>query len=364
MPEQHVRLRVLQAATLTVQSLRWWIAELRSLAHDILGFIAPKWNQSLTVFVDAGRVRVYDGDSHTQQPLIDSVHETRESGLPESLAAQIADTFQGGRRARLILNANKAYIRRLRMPIAAMPHLKNAISLQLPKLMPIAPSQLLTDFEAVTANLKHGFIDLAAIKRSEVDPMVIRLATMGLRVTTVHVSADPALPPRFRFNRTDGLGGESKIRYIDRLLVTTATVLVFACGALGAAESIRAQHALNTAKSQTLAASRAALGRRQLLLSKLDPLRALSELESNPAAALLVAEITAQVPHDAWITTLEIKDRHVRLVGISPDSAGVVKLLSSSPLLEDVELRSSMSAGIGTGRDRFEIIAGIIGKSP
>ncbi len=57
------------------------------------------------------------------------------------------------------------------------------------------------------------------------------------------------------------------------------------------------------------------------------------------------------------VTTLELKDRHIGIVGISPNSGNVVKLMSSSQLLNDVELRSSMSLGIGTGLDRFEITA-------
>jgi general secretion pathway protein L len=74
-------------------------------------------------------------------------------------------------------------------------------------------------------------------------------------------------------------------------------------------------------------------------------------------AAEILADVTARVPQDTWLTTFELKGRTLRLVGLSPDAATVVKLLTDSSQLTGVELRSSTSAGPGTGKDRFEITA-------
>jgi general secretion pathway protein L len=78
----------------------------------------------------------------------------------------------------------------------------------------------------------------------------------------------------------------------------------------------------------------------------------------------LLAELTALVPQNTWLTTLELKDQHLRIVGVSPNSGNVVKLASSSRLMSDVQLRSSMSLGVGTGLDRFEITAELKAGSP
>jgi Tfp pilus assembly protein PilN len=118
---------------------------------------------------------------------------------------------------------------------------------------------------------------------------------------------------------------------------------------------------LEHAKTATRVPAAAALAHRQELLARLEPLHALVELETAPSATALLAEVTMRVPKNTYLTTLELKDRHVRIVGVSPNSGNVVKLVSSSQLLNDVALRSSMSLGIGTGLDRFELTAELKG---
>ena len=108
----------------------------------------------------------------------------------------------------------------------------------------------------------------------------------------------------------------------------------------------------------------AALLHRQQLLARLEPLSALAQLEAAPSVAALLADVTMLVPQNTWLTTLELKDQNLRIVGVSPNSGNVVKLMSSSQVLNDVELHSSMSLGIGTGLDRFEIKAQLKAKTP
>jgi hypothetical protein len=359
-----MRPRLLAAATLLGRFLSWWLAELTACARDLFALIAPTWSRSLSVFVEDGRLRLYDGRSQLQDPIIDVPCEKLGAVLPETASAQLADALKGGGRVRVVVNTDKAFIRRLRLPIAALPHLKSAIALQLPKLAPLDVSQLLTAFELVGVESTVGLIDLAILKRTDVDPLMSRLGAAGLRVVSIHLASAPEAKPRFRFGSVDLSGREPTFRRADRILIGAAATLGLACAALAATESYRAERALESAKLQTRVAASAALGRRQLLLSKLEPLSAMSEVESAPTVAALLAELTVLVPHDTWITTFEIKEHRLRLVGISPDSAALVRFLSGSGQLNDVELRSSMSAGIGTGKDRFEIAAEARAKPP
>jgi general secretion pathway protein L len=359
-----MKARLALASSLLMRFLRWWTTELKSCTHEIVARIAPAWSRSLRIFIDAHRLRIYSSDSTRGEAILDAPLKLSAAGLPDSLAGELSALVYRHARAQVIVSSELAFIRQLRLPVAALPHLDSAISLQLPKLLPLDRLRLLTAFEVASVDSTSALVDLACLKRSELDPVLSALTASGIRVTTLQLGDTPESTPRFRFPRSPESGRESTTRRLDRSLIATAALLGLACTALAAAQSYRAEKALAAEKEHIRVASSAALRRRQLLMGKLEPLSALASIEAAPTFAALLAELTAMIPKDTWITTLEIKDRRLRIVGVTPDSASLVKRLSSSALLNDAELRSSMSIGIGTGKDRFEIAAEIKGDSP
>jgi len=169
---------------------------------------------------------------------------------------------------------------------------------------------------------------------------------------------------RFRFKDDGVFGHRFQLRRSDRVLIFAAATLGLACASVAATESYRSHVSLEQAKTVTHVPASTALARRQQLLARLEPLSALARLEATPSADALLAEITMLVPTNTWLTTFELKDQHLRIVGVSPNSGNVVKLVSSSQLFSGVQLRSSMSLGIGTGLDRFEIAAELKAGAP
>jgi general secretion pathway protein L len=254
-----------------------------------------------------------------------------------------------------------AFTRRVQLPLAALPHYKSAVALQLPKLLPMDPELLLTDVEilAVYPDSKRLDVELASVKRADLEPLIAAIQAWGLRVGSVHLAGAPGTAARFRFRAHHDHGLPLGLRRIDRWLMATAAGLTLSCVALAATESYRAAASLGQAQAATQDTARGALGQRQVLLARLEPLQALAQHENTPTAVAVLADVSALLPTDSWITMFEVKQRNLRLVGVSPDAASVVKLLAASRLLTDVELRSSTTAGIGTGKDRFEITAAI-----
>jgi hypothetical protein len=162
--------------------------------------------------------------------------------------------------------------------------------------------------------------------------------------------------PQFRFS-VAAKSPRLRLTRLDRRLVAVAAGLGLACATLAAAESYRAAAALEQAQLATHGGASSALAARQMLESRLAPFRKLTQIEAAPNLSAVLAELGTLVPKDAWITTLEFKPGHLRLVGVSPDPAALVTRLTASDIWTDIELRSSLSAGIGTGQDRFEITA-------
>jgi general secretion pathway protein L len=359
-----VTFRLLPIRSALKQFLRWWLQELRSLVHDAAVKIAPTWSRSVTIFIDKGCLKVLDDAATSDNSILESSYDQTSGMLPVTFTVQLSEALKDCRRAHILVSSDKAFIQQVRLPAAALPHLATALSLQFSKLLPLNSDRLLTAFELVTSDANFGVIDLAALKRAEIEPLVNAISSAGPRVSTIRLADEPKANPRFRFELASGSVQQSRLRRIDRLLLGAAAGLGIACTAVAATQSYRAERSLLSAEAHIRAAASSALDRRQAVLSKLEPLSALSELESRPGVSVLLAEVTSIVPKDTWVTTLEVKDRRLRLVGVSPDSAALVRLLSESSFLNDVELRSSMSTGVGTGKERFEMSAEIKGGAP
>jgi general secretion pathway protein L len=361
-----VRQRLLATAEGMRRFLRWWSAELVACAQEAIAWVAPQWQRAVTIYVDANRLAIIDGDYKEQTPLMEFPRQHLRSELPDTLPDPVRAALERGRRVRVIVGARHAFFRRLRLPLVALPHLKTAVSLQLPKLLPLNATLLFTDFEVTLADPRRRIVDvdLAAIKRADVEPISRAIQAWGLRFTSLHLADGIDGAPRFRFTGFGPSGGAPAFGRVDRWMVGAAATLGLACAAVAVTQSYRAERTLIQAQGDTRAAASVALGRRQSLLARVEPLKTLSQLENAPSAAAILADITALVPPDSWVTTFELKQRTLRLVGVSPDAAALVRRLTSSALLADVELRSSMSVGIGTGRDRFEISAQAKSASP
>lgn len=348
-----------RAVKATASFLRWWITELESALQDLLAFVAPAWRRPLTLRIDAHRVVLSDSASPAGTSIWEFERASPGALLPESLPESAIVPLGSGRRIRVLLDAHYAFVNRLCLPLAAMPYLRSAIVLQIPKLMPLEASRLLTDFEITRADTKRSLIEVAvaAVKRSDVEPLLELVRRWGFRVASVHLQPGPDLTARFRFEHADHFGRRSIVSRADRVLMGTAAVLGLTCITVAVTESYRADQALERAQRITQVPASASLAKRQHLIEGLEPFNALSDLENSVGVGKLLAEFSTRIPHDAFLTTWEVKGRQLRIVGLSSDVVGLVKSLGASALLTDIELRTSMSAGIGTGKDRFEIIA-------
>jgi general secretion pathway protein L len=322
-----------------------------------MGLLVPQRRRVLNVYWDATRLLILDENSPDAKTMVEIA--CIDGHIPEALSASLATAREQNNRVRVFVSPARAYVRQFQLPIAVLPHLDAAVALQLPKLLPLVASELLTDFEVTASDLtqKMASIDLAALKKAEVNAVRERLKAWGLRVASIHLGQPSGPRHRFKFGGDGVFGHRLKLSRSVRVLAGGAAALSLACASVVATESYRSHVSLERAKAETRAPAAAALAHRQALLGRLEPLAALAQLEAAPSATALMADLTMLVPQNTWLTTFELKDRHVRLVGVSPNSGNVVKLISSSLLLSDVALRSSMSLGIGTGLDRFELTA-------
>jgi hypothetical protein len=341
----------------TLAFLRWWSGELNMACRDAVARLAPRWQRTMTLYLDPrGATLIDDATGHRSELLCDV---EGWGGLADEAPEAFTSELERFRRIRLVVDGKLAYCRTFRLPSAAAPYLASAINIQLPKLLPLDAASLLVDFEVNPSPPSEAFLTVrvAALRHTDIDPVVERLKKWGFQIVSTHTSDSPTAERRFKFGDHGGYRYRWGLRRVDKCLVGIAAMLAVACASLTVAEGYRSQKALSLAVESTESTARAALQNREALSSKLDPLATLARLEALPQAAEILWEITRSVPLNTFVTTFELKEHAVRMTGVTPDSAQVIKLLSSASSLSDIELKSSMSLGIGTGLDRFEIMA-------
>ena len=135
----------------------------------------------------------------------------------------------------------RAYVRRMQIPRAVLPHLSSAIELQLPKLLPLDPKELLTDFEIMVGGSSNQTvsIDIAALKKADLTPVLDRLRAWGLHIVSTHLGETPAASRRFRFAAYLAYSGRKlNLQRLDRILIGVAAALGLACVSVAATEIV------------------------------------------------------------------------------------------------------------------------------
>jgi len=339
--------------------LNWWVLELTTVLEALRSQLIPGWRRSLTVYVSRSRLQIVEGDSRSNSAIFEVARAERSSELALALSEEQRASLGGRRRARLVFNSELAFVRTLRMPLAALPHLASAVELQMPKLLPMNAGLLRSDFEIVAIDPEGAAVDveLAALKRSAIDPIENALNHWGLQLASIHLGTDSDSRVRFTFGAPDAPANRFAITRVDTFCAAGAAAMAVCAVGIFAVQTIRAHKSLEEALTQTNSPAAAVLQQRQRLIARLETLSLISQAERAPTAAAVLADVTAHLNREAWLTTFELKGRDLRLVGLSSESAAVVRELAASALITDVELHSSVSAGNSTGKDRFEITA-------
>src|SRR5262249_26794212 len=160
-----------------------------SCAGDVSNKLVPRWRQPSVLFLDAQRLVLLSSEL-AHEPLFEMARTHFQEPLPHQLPEAAALAASRGHRAVLLLCSSQAYVRQLTLPIAVVPYLRAAVKLQLAKLMPLDLNALTCDFETSHVDRDRGVvhIELAALKRRDVEPIVKSIANWGLRVIRVQIA--------------------------------------------------------------------------------------------------------------------------------------------------------------------------------
>lgn len=338
---------------------RWWRESLLAwLPAGVRRWLAGSVRRLVLVVADGGWVLAREETGQTQEL------ERLDRLSPDWKA--LAGWFRTEKPQEWVLRfpASQALTRVLTLPLVAEKNLRQVAGFEMDRLTPFAAAQVYYDAAVLERQPEQRRlrVELTALPRAAVDPVLTHLRQQGLPPDTLDVAGGRPklnlLPPEQRPRR--GLWNQ-RLRtaaiVISLLLVTMAVTLPIwqqrslVLGALARID--QAQKAANQALSlrdqldKALEASRMPTRKKQ----------------STPARVDLLRELTVILPDDTWVERLQIRGDSLQIVGQSGKASALIGIVESSKWFNGAGFTSPVTTDPRTGKERF-VLNARIGREP
>jgi general secretion pathway protein L len=148
--------------------------------------------------------------------------------------------------------------------------------------------------------------------------------------------------------------------------LAAASILAFACG-MGATAGVLKLNALKAEAMDLEArvgAIRSEIANGNILLDRTATITAqlsavYHERSERPPTITVVDELSRLLPDGTWLQQLSIKDKTVTLVGQTPSTVDLIRILSASTLVHDPQLLNRVTTDRSSGLEQFTIIAAL-----
>lgn len=81
---------------------------------------------------------------------------------------------------------------------------------------------------------------------------------------------------------------------------------------------------------------------------------------ARPPLVEVLEDLSVRLPDDTYLQRFEVQHGEVRVFGISAAASNLIRVLEESPLLADVRFESSVTRDVATGKERFSITARLV----
>lgn len=347
--------------------LRWWGGELVALLPVRMRAWLQRGPDVLRLTMDADVLlvkRARTGDLLATIPAELPV-EAQRAAFTSACAGIDPDD------RRLVLAAAGASVlqRRLLMPLAAAADPRKVVGYELDRQTPFKPDQLYYDVRVSLAPAPAGQValDLYAAPRAELDPMLERLAAIGVHPDCVDVQAVNGalagvdlLPPGRRPRRLD------KRRRLNWILAAGCVLLVV----LVLAQWLGNRRAALAKMQDEVDAMRAQATQSEQLRAQLTAAVAASQFlvkrkAENPPPLAVLDELTRRMPATSWLDAMTLDDSGgLDIKGEADKAAALVDKLGGSKVFGEPKLQGVIQPDPASGKERFELTARVKQQGP
>lgn len=285
-----------------------------------------------------------------------SSRETLEGVNPDNLGRRIVELT--GAKSCDILLAPDRYLKR---PLSEnrLPHARarTMAAIDVTDSTPLPIDSVHIGF--VQANEPGHGTDYHVIRKDVLDPVLVSLATAGVRPSTISLMTDDCERKLSDASLAEIDPVFSKTSWRRRVLAGAVGLLVVGLCLTyahayrrysAAAEQLAAQIEAKQAQAMEV---RKALDARQNQIALLESARK-RKAQSVPVVRIW-EELTRTIPDASWIMDLQLKNDEVTITGFSPSAADLIQSLEASALFQDTNFDAPVTKVPGQDGERFVI---------
>jgi general secretion pathway protein L len=276
---------------------------------------------------------------------------------PDSIAAMLR-----GSHAELILKPARFLFKPLELPQRAAEFLEGVVRAQIDRLTPWSAGEAAYGWSAPQdAGADRIQVTVAATARALLRPLIDALNTAGAESVSVVATPAGATAPISVFSQN----ARSAIDFsrTRRVLV----VLLLGVGlAAGASLSAAAVVGYNLGNQQDELTRRIAERRAALRVGRdsgaqaMTPLRTLERRKHQSPSSVIVLEVLSQIlPDHTYVTELRIEGDKLRVIGLTRDAPGLIRLMEQSPHFTRATFFAPTTRAPSDPGERFHIEAQI-----
>ncbi|MBN8924466.1 MAG: fimbrial assembly protein [Rhodanobacter sp. 68-29] len=344
----------------------WWGGELHAL-------LPQRWRAALADGAVWHLLQAVEGDWRLRragqaEPLARWSDRLDAAAQQAALAAAWQGTDPEDRRLALLLPAGAVLRRVLQLPLAARGKLHQVAAYEMDRQTPFSAAQVHYAVRELAQPAAPGrcAVELLAVRRDTLDPLLARLVALGITVDAVDLPQGDGrlgvnlLPPEQAPHRT-----RPRLRLNLALAAGCALLLLFAMGSwLHNRESALAQMQAQVDEMHGEAQRVAAL--RRQLQDDAGAAGFLVQRKAQRATVLgVLLDLTRRLPATAWLERFSLDDNgQVGFQGQSPQAAKLLDLLKGSPLIDNANFQGSIQSDPSTGKERFYMVAQLHKAAP
>ena len=286
-------------------------------------------------------------------------------GLVTGATADDVEAILKGARADVVLRTDRFLLRPLELPQRAGEFLEGVVRQQIDRLTPWNAADAVFGWSAPReAGPDRIAVTVAATARALVLPYAQALTALGAQAVTVSTplpGADAAAAPIKVFDQTIS-------RALDAARVRSAVVALLLVAAIAAAASLVASSVVTAGLSarqdelaRRIGERRAAIrsGREQAAAIG-TPQRMLERRKyESPSTVLLLDALSQLLPDHTYVVELRIEADKLRVIGITRDAPGLIRLMEQNPLFSRATFFAPTTRSPNDPGERFHIEAQI-----
>ena len=332
---------------------QWWRGELAALVPAAPRMAIARRRMRPVIVLAGESAMLWSAAVEEGKPVMQPVREISLADDTDGSAA-IASLAASGRTPRIVisLNPQDCLRKRLTLPAALEESLRQALAYDLDRHTPFKPEELYFDAAVIERNPTRGTIvvDLAAARRTVVDPALKHVAAWGAEVAAV-VPEPPASASQSRLNLLPQELRRSRplLRRFDVWIpIVLLGILALAAAAIPVWQKRHYVQQLSAEANDARARAAVSENLRKELNDRVANYNfALERKYAFPGALAVLDTVSRILPDDTWLTQFEIKtmakgkdtQRDVMLRGETANAGRLVQMFEESQMFTQAAQR-------------------------